>query len=235
MLLPAANTKGEVGGAPLPVTIPAPLSTSARLLASQVSSLLAPVPRSPQLLAVSSLKFSAHCQQLSGGGVVSRVVSPLPPSVSLVNLGPLPKVSIPNVIPTAIANLISALTSYFFNPRAGANLAVYFSQSGATATASLVAQCADPNVDIMVLGFLTSISYRGSSFPQIQLSPALSGTQTPLMSFLAPGLAYYATLESETKACQAWYGKKVLLSLGGAGSNLGLSSDAESLNFANTL
>ncbi|KAK3373491.1 glycoside hydrolase superfamily [Lasiosphaeria ovina] len=55
------------------------------------------------------------------------------------------------------------------------------------------------------------------------------------MSFLAPRLAYYATLESEIKAFQARYGKKVLLGLGGAGSNLGLGSDAESLNFANTL
>ena len=51
----------------------------------------------------------------------------------------------------------------------------------------------------------------------------------------APGLSFYATLEADITQCQARYGKKIVLSLGGTGNSLPLGSDQDALSFANNL
>lgn len=113
--------------------------------------------------------------------------------------------------------------------------------------------CADKNVDIVILGFLTHITFGGSTYPRLQLvssrqirqadivsdgheqSPGIPSTQTPEMLRMAPGLSFYGTLEADIKQCQIKYGKKILLSLGGTGNSLLLGSDQDALAFANNL
>ncbi|KAK4230263.1 glycoside hydrolase superfamily [Podospora fimiseda] len=55
------------------------------------------------------------------------------------------------------------------------------------------------------------------------------------MAYQATGLLYYASLEADIHTCQSRFGKKILLSIGGATSNLILHSDAHAISFANTL
>ncbi|KAK1750593.1 glycoside hydrolase superfamily, partial [Echria macrotheca] len=126
-----------------------------------------------------------------------------------------------------------------FNPRSSQNIAVYFGQSPATTRTSLADQCADPNIDIVILGFLTSLRYNNTAgaFPRLELSAACPSLQTEVMQTLAPGLAYYPQLEADILRCQGRYGKKILLSLGGAGSGegLGIGSDEEAGGVADVL
>jgi hypothetical protein len=51
----------------------------------------------------------------------------------------------------------------------------------------------------------------------------------------APGLAFYSTLEADIAQCQARYGKKILLSIGGQGNSLPLASDQDAIAFADRL
>ncbi len=55
------------------------------------------------------------------------------------------------------------------------------------------------------------------------------------MKQLAPGLSFYPTLESDIAQCQARYGKKIFLSIGGAGNSLPLTSDQAAIAFADRL
>ncbi|KAK4169195.1 glycoside hydrolase superfamily, partial [Cladorrhinum sp. PSN259] len=122
-----------------------------------------------------------------------------------------------------------------FNPRSVSNVVVYYGQSEATTRISLGTLCEDPNVDIMVLGFITAITAEGSNYPRLQLQSPIPGVLTPLMAVQATGLLYYASLETDIQTCQSRYGKKILLSIGGATSNLVLRNDAHAIAFANTL
>ncbi|KAK4444831.1 glycoside hydrolase superfamily, partial [Podospora aff. communis PSN243] len=122
--------------------------------------------------------------------------------------------------------------SYLFNPRSKTNIAAYFGQSAATGRTSLLAQCSDLNQDIIILGFLTAISYNSSPFPRLELSASCPNAPTPLMTQFAPGLAHYPLLEEEIRLCQLRYGKKVMMSLGGRDKVLELRSESEARGFA---
>lgn len=79
----------------------------------------------------------------------------------------------------------------------------------------MLGTCADKNVNIVILGFLTYATFGGSAYPRLQLvstcserdanngangheqSSTLPSTKTPQMIDLAPGLSFYATLEAE--------------------------------------
>jgi len=55
------------------------------------------------------------------------------------------------------------------------------------------------------------------------------------MGAFAPGLAYYPYLETDIVRCQAVYGKKVLVLMGGEGSALALAGDEEARRVAGVL
>jgi len=106
-----------------------------------------------------------------------------------------------------------------FNPTSSSNTVVYYSQTDQTAHISLSQLCADPNIDIIILAFLTHL-FSGPShtgWPSLNLGPncwAASATQiaagaTGLIDCVSNGFA------AQVAQCQA-AGKKVMLSVGGA-------------------
>jgi chitinase len=52
-------------------------------------------------------------------------------------------------------------SSYTFDSQSKQNIAVYYGQSGATGESTLEDQCADPNVDIVILAFVITRNYEG--------------------------------------------------------------------------
>jgi hypothetical protein len=124
-------------------------------------------------------------------------------------------------------------TGYIFNAGSSKNVAVYFGQTPVTGGTTLAAQCADPNVDIVILAFVISTSYRGS-YPQLNFGAACGG-QTPEMVSEAPGLLSCPTLATDITTCQTTYGKKVFLSIGGADSQISFPTTASASTFATTM
>ncbi|KAK4191227.1 glycoside hydrolase [Podospora australis] len=230
---------GGQDGIPVPTGAPAPLPS---LLSQIGNAVTAESSRVPRLLSqLSGLLTAAPSDIFPVTTITPTIVVPALPRIPttiatasrqpFINLGPVSSREIA-ALPSAVG---AQLRSYLFNPRSSANIAVYYGQSEASTRFSLADTCADPNVDIVVLGFITAIQADGSYFPRLQLSPIIPGFRTPSMVLNAPGLAYYATLEAQIKRCQTQYGKKVLLSLGGAGHDLLLRSDQEAVTFANRL
>ena len=119
--------------------------------------------------------------------------------------------------------------NYTFNPLSRSNNAVYYSQTTATSSTPLTSLCADPNIDIVILAFLNDLtnpaptnanssSIATAGYPTLNLGPncwAASAAQQAagagtLIDCVGDG--FYEQIE----ACQGTYGKKVMLSLGGA-------------------
>jgi hypothetical protein len=124
-------------------------------------------------------------------------------------------------------------SSYTFNSQSTQNIAVYYGQSGATGETTLEAQCADPNVDIVILAFVITSNYDGK-YPDLNFGAACGG-QTSEMMAEAPGLLSCPDLEGYIDICQQTYGKKVLLSIGGSTSSLSFASASDASDFANVL
>ena len=124
-------------------------------------------------------------------------------------------------------------SSYTFNSQSTQNIAVYYGQSGATGETTLEAQCADPNIDIVILAFVITSNYDGK-YPDLNFGAACGG-QTSEMMAEAPGLLSCPDLESYIDICQQKYGKKVLLSIGGSTSSLSFASASDAFDFANVL
>lgn len=127
----------------------------------------------------------------------------------------------------------TATTSYIFNSQSTRNIAVYFGQSGVTGQTTLKAQCADPNVDIVILAFVITSNYHGK-YPYVNFGAACGG-QTSKMIAEAPGLLSCPELEGYIDICQQTYGKKVLLSIGGSTSSLSFTSSSDASDFASIL
>jgi chitinase len=94
---------------------------------------------------------------------------------------------------------------------------VYFGQTPVTGGTTLAAQCADPNIDIVILAFVISTS-DGGQYPQVNFSAACGG-QTVEITSQAPALLSCPKLATNITTCQSKYGKKVLLNMGGATSH----------------
>lgn len=127
----------------------------------------------------------------------------------------------------------TSTSSYVFNSQSTQNIAVYFGQTPVTGETTLVAQCADPNIDIVILSFVISQKYRGK-YPLVNFGAACDG-QTQAMASQAPGLLSCPNLERYIQKCQQIYGKKVLLSIGGAASALSFSDASEATDLGNIL
>ncbi|KAK5652476.1 hypothetical protein OQA88_10520 [Cercophora sp. LCS_1] len=197
----------------------------------------------PVITGLPTMPISEVLSQISG--VVDSVITALPtlpiPSLPLTEILSISSSTLiaPRPLPTNTTSILPPSydnpRNYLFHPRASTNVAVYFGQSAATTRTSLLDQCADPNIDMVILGFLTSINDANSGWPRLELSAACPSYQTVQMLAVAPGLAYFPYLEEDIVKCQTKYGKKVTLSLGGAGSILPLSSDIEAITFADKL
>ena len=74
----------------------------------------------------------------------------------------------------------------------------------------------------------------GGLYPAMNFGAACGG-QTPIMISEAPGLLSCPELAADIKTCQATYGKKVMLSIGGAASQLSFSGPEEATTFATIL
>ncbi|KAK4200718.1 family 18 putative glycoside hydrolase [Triangularia verruculosa] len=256
-LLPSLLSEIGAAASALPSAVPNLLSSLEQLLLPEPTFSILPFPPLPnppvQPPPLSILPFPPIATRLPNlpnlpilTALPTITFPPLPtakPTVSIstrpppfINLGP----PIPG--PNIIASLIPLPTSpannprsYRFNALSNTNVAVYYGQSSASERISLAATCADANVDLVVLGFITDINYQDCSLPRLSLAPMIKGVKTPYQQRLAPGLDYYAQLEADIRICQRTYGKKVLLSLGGGGSQLVLKSEDEATRFANWL
>ncbi|KAI4129725.1 MAG: hypothetical protein LQ338_002109 [Usnochroma carphineum] len=138
----------------------------------------------------------------------------------------------PYTQPAAPANHLSSGSSTF-NPESSSNLAVYYGQSGATSQVTLAHMCQDPNVDIVILAFLTTF-FGAGGYPSLNLGAACGGPSTKMQAAGASGLLSCPTMENDIKTCQG-LGKKVLLSLGGAEATTAFSSDSQASDFATKL
>ncbi|PVH80767.1 glycoside hydrolase family 18 protein [Cadophora sp. DSE1049] len=127
----------------------------------------------------------------------------------------------------------SPATDYTFNALSQSNVAVYFGQTVITGTTSLEAQCADPNIDIAILAFVVS-QLDGGIYPTVNFGAACGG-QSAEMAAQAPGLLSCPELAGNISACQNTYGKKVLLSVGGATSQISFTGEEQARNFGDVL
>lgn len=128
----------------------------------------------------------------------------------------------------------AASNGYTFNALSRSNINVYFGQTPVTSGTTLVAQCADPNVDIITLSFIIANAYEGTEYPQVNFGAACGG-QTAEMMASAPGLLYCPDLAGMISSCQTTYGKKVLLSIGGSASSIAFSESSEATSFGDIL
>jgi chitinase len=144
----------------------------------------------------------------------------------------------PSLVPdSSLTRSVSAPTStYTFNPQARDLNVAYYSQTDLTKNVTLTQLCADPNVDIVILAFVTSLVAEGG-YPSINMASNCWAPNTAQMAAGATGLLDCVGdgSSAKIKLCQNTYGKKVMLSLGGSVGNLALQSDDQAKQVANTL
>lgn len=123
-------------------------------------------------------------------------------------------------------------TPYAFNATSQDNVVVYYGTSPNTQIGGLLALCANPNVDIVILSFVYDFSSAGG-YPTLDFGPAClepNGAQRAA----APGLKDCSALAPEIAGCQQ-IGKKVLVSLGGYSANSSFASAERAAAFAETV
>ena len=192
-----------------------PSSTSSSVIsATEVSNIPKKGPtviqQPPQYTSSHSLLSSMASNTYISSAVTTTVISTPATAASITNV--------------ADGNITSS--SYNFDAQSSKNVAVYFGQSQATAETSLTRICSDPNVDIVVLAFLTKF-FDGGGYPKVDFGSTCGSAQTPQMQAVgAMGLLNCPDLSSQIHTCQN-SGKKVLLSLGGYLAITALSTDAQ--------
>lgn len=124
------------------------------------------------------------------------------------------------------------LPTYTFKPNRNSNVAVYYGQTPATTVVGLLTLCMNPNVDMVVLAFVTSFHEPDS--PAASFGPGCTYGASSSQQAYAPGLRNCLALAPEIAACQQ-IGKPVLVSLGGYHANVTLSSDTEAEAVASQL
>ncbi|PNS15983.1 Chitinase 1 [Sphaceloma murrayae] len=136
---------------------------------------------------------------------------------------------------TVAASLVASCVADFA-PQAKNNVAVYWGQGAYQAR--LVETCKNPNVDVVIIGYVNVFPDQGSGgYPGTYFGNACgtdtfknkAGKQTQLLS-KCPDIG------PDITACQTTYGKKVLLSLGGNyQTNYFIGNDQSAVSFANFL
>lgn len=103
-------------------------------------------------------------------------------------------------------------TPYTFNATSQDNVAVYYGTSPNTRINGLLDLCANPNVDIVILSFVSDF-FSAGGYPTLNFGPACV-EPTSAQRVAAPGLRDCSALAPQIAGCQQ-EGKKVLVSLGG--------------------
>ncbi|RDW82156.1 hypothetical protein BP6252_03268 [Coleophoma cylindrospora] len=180
---------------------------------------------------------TAASQQAAAGGVfLENVVNSNSQTTQAAqpnNIGLPSSASTTSAVATSPSSVPSGSSSYVFNAQSSENVAVYFGQTGATSLDSLSELCADPSVDIVILAFVIA-QLDGGIYPQVNFGSACGG-QTAAMKSEAPGLLSCPLLAAEITKCQSIYNKKVLLSIGGATSQISFTTPDEAIIFASIL
>lgn len=142
--------------------------------------------------------------------------------------------STPAVITPVVSSTRPATPDAGPPPPGGSNkVAVYYGQSPATAQTSLAQVCQSPNVDIVILAFLTEFLGPGG-FPALNFGSACGGQTPQMQSAGASKLLSCPDMASQIKQCQG-LGKKVLLSMGGSLASSALPDSSAATNFAHQL
>ena len=105
---------------------------------------------------------------------------------------------------------------YVFDPMASDNVVVYYGQTTQTSAVPLTQVCADPNVDVVILAFVTTLFGPGG-WPTLNMGPHCWGASNGQSQAGATGLVDCVSdgFADHVQQCQDM-GKKVMLSLGGA-------------------
>ena len=110
--------------------------------------------------------------------------------------------------------------SYTFNPLSPSNVAVYYGQTDQTSAVPLSEVCSDSSIDIVILAFLNNFytPYPTGPYPTLNMGPNCWAASATQVSAGASGLIDCVSdgFAELVRSCQNVYGKKVLLSLGGA-------------------
>ncbi|QDS68229.1 hypothetical protein FKW77_010592 [Venturia effusa] len=144
--------------------------------------------------------------------------------------------SFTTVLAVATSASALALPSISARENSANSIVAYWGQGNVNIPLSDV--CSNPNVDIVVLSFVnifpdqSASGWPGTNFGSSCRGQTISkpdGTSTDLLDG-----AHCGTMIPDIAACHAG-GKKVLLSLGGGGSNAWIHSDASAVSFAQFL
>lgn len=131
----------------------------------------------------------------------------------------------------------AAAAPYTFAANTHSNIAVYYGKTALSLQTNLTAQCEDPNVDIVILGFLLNVLGPGNLPTMAINNTAGDMCELPDAAMLAAGgagLKRCATLQGHIMACQS-LGKKVFISLGGKRGTQTFVSQAEAEQAASVL
>ena len=140
----------------------------------------------------------------------------------------------PVVVPTNADHATPGGSSGSFNAQSANNVAVYWGGSSYTNQVDLAKTCSNPNVNIVVLAFLTDFDTAGG-YPTINFGNGCkSQANAAQQQKGATGLLECDDMSRSILACQK-AGKKVILSLGGATSNVDFKSDQEATKVAGVL
>lgn len=195
---------------------------------SVTTSSLSTIPSSIAVGASSSASAAASSSSSSSVSTSSAAASSLASSASSSS-------SSSSVSTSSAAVSSTSVSDYSFNAASESNVAVYFGQTAATDTTSLEAQCADSDIDIVVLAFVVENDYEGSKYPLVNFGAACDYLQTDEMKADAPGLLSCPDLAAMITTCQSDYGKKVLLSIGGATGSTIFTNSTQASDFATIL
>jgi len=112
---------------------------------------------------------------------------------------------------------------------------VYYSQSDLTSSVPLSRICADPNIDIVVLSFVTSF-FSPNGYPSLNLASNCWAASAGQSAIGATGLLDCGGdgFARQISDCQA-AGKKVMLSLGGYVADTSIPSEEKATELAHTL
>jgi hypothetical protein len=196
------------------------------------------LPRSSAAASTSNEPISLDTQIPATGTSAPAAASPIPAAATSISPAAA-ATSVAAVEPTPIGYTgirvppASNQAGYAFNAASSKNIAVYFGQTPATGGTTLEAQCADLNVDIVILAFVIS-QLDGGLYPAVNFGAACS-SQTTKMASEAPGLLSCPDLARNISSCQNVYGKKVFLSVGGAASQISFPSMSQASNFGDVL
>ncbi|KAE8445649.1 hypothetical protein EG329_012946 [Mollisiaceae sp. DMI_Dod_QoI] len=220
--IPSTTTEWK---AILPETI-LPQSSIIEAISAPSSTLLPPIDTPPLPSAIPDPLLGSFTTSATDSMPTNPPPTPVPAPIAESSTAN--SISTVDPIPTNLA-----ADNYKFNPLSSTNIAVYYGQSPLTSTTTLTSQCADPNIDIVVLAFVIS-QLDGGKYPSVNFGAACGG-QTAMMTSEAPGLLWCPALASMIETCQTTYGKKVFLSVGGAASSISFTGTNQAKAFATTL